>query len=103
VAAFEKAFAERHQVPHALAVSNCTTALHLALLAAGIQPGDEAILPAFTWVSTANAIQYCQAIPVFVDIELASFNIDIKAISKKISARTKAISFLFTYLDYAPM
>ncbi len=91
VAAFEKDFAQRHQVQHALAVSNCTTALHLALLAAGIQPGDEVLLPAFTWVSTANAIMYCQAVPVFVDIDVATFNIDIAAINNKISSRTKAI------------
>src|SRR5271166_328345 len=59
VAEFEKLFAQRHNVKHALAVSNCTTALHLALVALGIKAGDEVILPAFTWVSTANAIMYC--------------------------------------------
>ena len=91
VAAFEKQFAERHQVKHALAVSNCTTALHLALLACGIQEGDEVIVPAFTWVSTANAVIYCKAKPVFIDIDLATFNIDIKQIKNKISSKTKAI------------
>ena len=91
VAAFEKQFAERHQVKHALAVSNCTTALHLALLACGIKEGDEVIVPTFTWVSTANAVMYCRATPVFIDIDLATFNIDIKQIKNKISSKTKAI------------
>lgn len=91
VAAFEKAFAERHDVKHALAVSNCTTALHLALLACGIKEGDEVIVPAFTWVSTVNAVMYCNATPVFVDIDLTTFNIDIAQIKNKITAKTKAI------------
>lgn len=88
---FEKMFAERHQVKHALAVSNCTTALHLALIACGVGEGDEVIVPAFTWVSTANAVIYCNATPVFVDIDPATFNIDLKKIASKISNRTKAI------------
>ncbi|MBI3500581.1 MAG: DegT/DnrJ/EryC1/StrS family aminotransferase [Bacteroidetes bacterium] len=88
---FEKLFAGRHQVKHALAVSNCTTALHLALLAAGIKKGDEVILPSFTWVATANAVLYCNATPVFCDIDLSTFNMDVKKIKKKISRRTKAI------------
>lgn len=91
VAAFEKLFAEMHGVKHALAVSNCTTALHLALLACGIKPGDEVIVPSFTWVSTANAVLYCGATPVFIDIDLNTFNIDVNQIKNKISARTKAI------------
>ncbi|MBK8451030.1 MAG: DegT/DnrJ/EryC1/StrS family aminotransferase [Saprospiraceae bacterium] len=91
VAAFEKLFAEIHQVKHAIAVSNCTTALHLALIAAGVGPGDEVIVPAFTWVSTANAVIYCGAHPVFVDIDLESFNMDVKELQKKITPRTKAI------------
>jgi perosamine synthetase len=88
---FEKLFAERHQVKHALAVSNCTTALHLALLACGVGPGDEVLVPAFTWVATANAVLYCGATPVFVDIDPTTFNIDNKQIQKKISSKTKAI------------
>ncbi|MFZ1424627.1 MAG: DegT/DnrJ/EryC1/StrS family aminotransferase, partial [Saprospiraceae bacterium] len=88
---FEKLFAEIHQVKHAIAVSNCTTALHLALIAAGVGPGDEVIVPAFTWVSTANAVIYCGAHPVFVDIDLESFNMDVKELQKKITPRTKAI------------
>ncbi len=91
VAAFEKLFAEIHQVKHAIAVSNCTTALHLALVAAGVGPGDEVIVPAFTWVSTANAILYCGAKPVFVDIDLNTFNIDVKQIKQALTLKTKAI------------
>lgn len=88
---FERLFAERHGVKHAIAVSNCTTALHLALLAAGVEPGDEVILPAFTWVATANAVLYCNAVPIFVDIDPITFNIDLTGIKEKISPKTKAI------------
>jgi perosamine synthetase len=88
---FEKAFADRHQVKHALAVSNCTTALHLALLACGVGEGDEVIVPAFTWVSTANAVRYCNATPVFIDVDPMTFNLDITQIGKLITAKTKAI------------
>ena len=87
----ETLFAERHNVKHALAVSNCTTALHLALVALGIKEGDEVLVPAFTWVSTANAIMYCKATPVFVDIDPITFNINIESIAAKITDRTKAI------------
>ncbi len=88
---FENDFATRHGVKHAVAVSNCTTALHLALLAAGIGPGDEVIVPSFTWVATANAVLYCGATPVFVDIDLRTFNIDPGKIREKITGRTKAV------------
>ncbi len=88
---FETMFAKRHNVKHAFAVSNCTTALHLALIACGVKEGDEVLVPAFTWVSTANAIKYCNATPVFVDIDINTFNIDINKIAEKISAKTKAI------------
>lgn len=88
---FERMFAERHQVKHAIAVSNCTTALHLALLACGVGPGDEVIVPAFTWVSTANAVMYCHAKPVFVDIDINTFNLDLEQIASKITPKTKAI------------
>jgi len=91
VAEFEKIFAQRHKVKHALAVSNCTTALHLALVALDIKAGDEVLVPAFTWVSTANAIMYCGASPVFVDVDPVSFNIDTTKILSKITSRSKAI------------
>ena len=87
----ELLFAEMHQVKHALAVSNCTTALHLALIALGIKEGDEVLVPAFTWVSTANAVMYCNATPIFIDIDPITFNIDTNKIAEKITSRTKAI------------
>jgi perosamine synthetase len=91
VEAFEKSFARRHGVKYAVATSNCTTALHLILTALGIGPGDEVIVPAFTWVSTANVVLYCGATPVFVDVDRTTFNIDVNQISKKVNKRTKAI------------
>lgn len=91
VAAFEKAFAQRHQVKHAIAVTSATTGLHLALAALGIGPGDEVIVPAFTWVATANVVIYCGATPVFVDVDRITFNIDLKALARCVTPRTKAI------------
>ncbi|WP_422403245.1 DegT/DnrJ/EryC1/StrS family aminotransferase [Pseudomonas sp. GZD-209] len=91
VAAFEKAFAERHQVPHALAVTSCTTGLHLALAGLGIGPGDEVIVPAFTWVATANVVLYCGATPVFIDVDPQTFNLDLEQIKAKVSDKTRAV------------
>lgn len=91
VAAFERAFAERHQVKHALATTSCTTALHLALAALEIGPGDEVIVPSFTWVSTANAVLYCGATPVLCDVDRRTNNIDPASIKAKLTARTKAV------------
>jgi perosamine synthetase len=91
VAAFEKAFAHRHNVKHAIAVTSATTGLHLALSAAGIGPGDEVIVPAFTWVSTANCVLYCGATPVFVDVDRVTFNIDVADLKRRLSPRTRAI------------
>lgn len=88
---FETLFAEIHGVKHALAVSNCTTALHLALVALGVTEGDEVLVPAFTWVSTANAVMYCNATPIFVDVDPVTFNIDTTKIEEKITSKTKAI------------
>jgi dTDP-4-amino-4,6-dideoxygalactose transaminase len=91
VAAFEKAFAQRHQVRNAIATTSCTTALHLALVALGIGPGDEVIVPAFTWVSTANVVLYCGATPVFADVDRESFNIDPNDVAQRLTQRTKAV------------
>ena len=91
VAAFEREFAEYVGAPHACAVSNCTTALHLALLALGIGPGDEVITVSHSFIATANAVRYCGATPVFVDIDPRTFNIDVSAIEPTITARTRAI------------
>lgn len=91
VAAFEKAFAARHQVDHALATTSCTTALHLALAALNIGPGDEVIVPAFTWVATANVVIYCGATPVFVDVDPLTYNMDMALLAAAITPRTKAV------------
>lgn len=91
VAAFEKAFAARHGVTQALATTSCTTALHLILAALGIGPGDEVIVPAFTWVATANVVVYCGATPVFADVCRDTYNIDPAEVARRISPRTKAI------------
>jgi len=91
VAAFEKAFAERHGVGHALAVTSCTTGLHLILAGLGIGPGDEVIVPAFTWIATANVVVYCGATPVFVDVDRDSYNIDPADLARKITERTRAV------------
>ena len=91
VAAFEKEFAAFVGAPDACAVSSGTTALHLALLAVGVRPGDEVITVSHSFIATANCIRYCGALPVFVDIEPATFNIDPRRIEAAISHRTRAI------------
>lgn len=91
VAAFEKAFAAHHRVDHALATSNCTTGLHLILAAMGIGPGDEVIIPAFTWVATANVVLYCGATPVFADVDRRTNNIDPADLARRVTNRTKAV------------
>ena len=91
VAAFEAEFAALVSAPHACAVSNCTTALHLALLAVGVEPGDEVITVSHSFIATANAIHMCGAAPVFADIEADGFNIDPASVERLIGPRTKAI------------
>src|SRR5207248_2134995 len=91
VAAFEREFAEYVGAPHACAVSNCTTALHLALLALGVGPGDEVVTVSHSFIATANAVRYCGATPVFVDIDPQTFNIDPALVEAAITPRTKAI------------
>ena len=91
VAAFEAAFAERHQTRFAVAASSGTTALHLILAAMEIGPGDEVIVPAFTWVATANAVLYCGATPVFADIDPRTFNLDPPDVAAKVTSHTKAV------------
>jgi perosamine synthetase len=91
VAAFEQEFADAVGAAQACAVSSCTTALHLALLALGVGPGDEVVTVSHSFIATANAIRYCGATPVFVDIDLATFNIDPALVDVAIGPRTKAI------------
>ena len=91
VAAFEREFAAYVGAPYACAVSNCTNALHLALLAAGVQPGDEVITVSHSFIATASSIRYCGAVPVFVDIQPDTFNMDPSGIEPAISPRTRAV------------
>ena len=89
--ALEDSIAAYHGVKHAIAVASGTDALHLALLAAGINRGDEVITTPFTFIATAEAASYIGAVPVFVDIDPISFNIDISKIEAAITKKTKAI------------
>ena len=91
VAAFEREFAEMVGAEHACAVSNCTTALHLALLACGVRPGDEVITASHSFIATGNVVRYCDAVPVFVDIRPDSFNMDPCRVEEAVSERTRAI------------
>jgi perosamine synthetase len=87
----EDAFAKYHEVKHAIAVSNGTATLHLALKVLGIGEGDEVILPALSYVATANVVELVGATCVFVDVDERTFNIDVARIEEKITSRTKAI------------
>lgn len=89
--AFEEKFAARVGASHACAVSSCTAALHLALLAVGVAPGDRIITTSHSFIATANAIRYCGAIPVFADIEPGTFNLDPARVEALIDQRTRAI------------
>lgn len=91
VAAFEQEFAAYVGGNYACAVSNCTTALHLALLAVGVKPGDEVITVSHSYIATANSIRYCGATPVFVDIDPQTYNINPILIEDVISKSTRAI------------
>lgn len=91
VAAFEQEFAAYVGAKSACAVSNCTTALHLALLAVGVKPGDEVITVSHSYIATANSIRYCGALPIFVDIEPHTYNINPTLIEAVVSERTRAI------------
>lgn len=91
VAAFEADFAALVGAPHACAVSNCTTALHLALLAMDVGPGDEVITVSHSFIAGANAIRQCGAVPIFVDIEAGGYNIDADRVAQAITPKTRAI------------
>ncbi len=91
VAAFESEFADFTGAAHACAVSNCTTALHLALRAVGVSSGDEVITVSHSFIASANAIRYCDAVPVFVDVQRGTGNIDPLQLEVAITPRTKAI------------
>jgi perosamine synthetase len=88
---FEERFAAYIGAPHGVATTSCTTALHLAVAALGLKPGDEVLVPAFTWVSTANVVEYMGAKPVFCDVDPATFNIDVAQIEGLIGRNTVGI------------
>ena len=91
VAAFEREFAAAVGATHACAVSSCTAALHLALAAHGVGPGDEVVTVSHSFIATANAVRYCGATPVFVDVEPDTFNIDPTLVEAAIGPRTRAL------------
>lgn len=88
---FEQKFAAFTGIAHAVTTSSCTTALHIAVAALGLKPGDEVIVPAFTWISTANVVEYMGAKPVFCDVDLRTFNMDPALLEPLISERTVGI------------
>jgi len=91
VAAFEKQITEYKGVKHAVAVNSCTAGLHLSCLAVGLQPGDEVIVPAMTFCATINAVIHAGAVPILVDVEPDTFNLDPEQVRRRITTRTKAI------------
>lgn len=90
-ARFERLFAARHGVTHAMATTSCTAALHLAALALGLKPGDEVVVPAFTWVTSAHCAEYVGAKAVFADVDPATFNLDPAAFEAAITPATRAV------------
>jgi perosamine synthetase len=97
VAKFEKSFSDYHNIPFSLTTSNGTTALHLAMMALGIGPGDEVIVPDLTFGASASSIIHCGAKPIFVDVSLEHWNIDAEKIEKAITEKTKAIMPVHLY------
>jgi perosamine synthetase len=91
VAEFERAFAARVGAAHGVALSSCTTALHLALLVSGIGPGDEVVVPSFSFIATANAVRYAGAVPVFADVDPAGGNLTPGTIAEVLTPRTRAV------------
>ena len=88
---FEEKFALYTGAKYAVAVSNCTTALHLAMIVAGVGPGDEVICPSMTYIATANSIKYTGATPVFAEVQVGTYNLDPEDVESKITTKTKAI------------
>ncbi|WP_327680149.1 DegT/DnrJ/EryC1/StrS family aminotransferase [Kitasatospora sp. NBC_00458] len=91
VAEFERAFAEHLGAGHAVAVSSCTTALHLALIGAGVGPGDEVVVPSFSFVATANAVTHTGAVPVFADVDPVTGNLTAATVEPLLTGRTRAV------------
>lgn len=91
VAAFERAFADRMQAKHAVAVSNCTTGLHLALVVAGVGAGDDVVVPSFSFIATANAPTYVGARPVFADVDDQTGNVTADTVKSALTPATRAV------------
>jgi len=91
VAAFEAAFAEAQQAEYAVATSSCTTALHLALLVAGVKAGDDVVVPSFSFIATANAVVYAGAKPVFADVDRTTGNLTAATVDAQLTPRTRAV------------
>lgn len=103
IGAFEKRFAEFCGAKHAISTNNGTTALHLALVALGVGPGDEVIVPTLTYIATANAVRYCGAKPVLADSEPVGMGIDVDDVARKVTSRTKAVIPVHLYGHPADM
>jgi len=97
VGEFEESFADYHGIHHAISVTNGTTALHLAMLTLGIGPGDEVIVPTFTYIAPVNAIRYVGATPVFVDCDRKTWQMDVDETRSKISTKTRAVLAVHIY------
>ena len=100
---FEKLLAERHQLSFARATTSCTAALHLASMALGLGRGDEVIVPAFTWITSAHCAEYVGAKAVFADVNLSTFNLDPAALEAAITSKTRAIVAVHLFGLAAPM
>lgn len=103
ITAFEESFAKFCGVKHAVATNNGTTALHLALVVLGLQPGDEVLIPTVTYIATANAVRYCGATPVLVDVCPDTMNIDPSDLARHITPKTKGIIPVHLYGHPAEM
>ncbi|WP_248147159.1 DegT/DnrJ/EryC1/StrS family aminotransferase [Microbacterium aoyamense] len=91
VAEFEAAFAQKQQAAHAVAVSNCTTALHLALVVAGVSAGDDVVVPSFSFIATTNAPTYVGANPIFADVDPVTGNLTAETVEASLTPNTKAV------------
>ena len=91
VVEFERAVANLVEVPHAVAVSNCTTALHLAMVVNGVFSGDEVVVPSLSFVATANAVRYVGAAPVFAEVDPQTHNVDASTVEAALTPRTRAV------------
>ncbi len=100
---FEEAVARKIHSKHAIAVTNCTSAIHLALLSSGISPGDEVLVADYTFPATGHAVLYCGARPIFIDIDISTYNIDPEKIEPFITEKTKAIIPVHTFGQPARM